>query len=470
MLSTEYRVPSTEYRVRGFTIVELIVAMGLLVGLMTMVGMIFSVATQTASQGQASMNVYGLLRTARQVITEDLAAFDPQDGALALYGWEQLAYATAGERDSGLAVNNDRVPNGDPELDYRPPFPYHRADMMMLITKRKAAPFAVNQPDAIGTGQIVVYGHADQGEIVTNGKADISKHTWDPNVIRRIEAKSGSGVIGSLGIKVGNAASSMTASQWHLARRAVTFTSLTASQQGWNGFMLLPVTPTYDLHPILRERIATAGAGSNGDGAPGSDAFERMKIDPMLDAWAANLLEGIPDDWYYPSGSSPDKRTLLDVDPPPGQQGRLAYYFLPGCVDFKVEVTWDTGEMIWNSNTTVPGQPPTHWFTIPSGTRIEWVRGQAVGLQDSESPTQNAYNASWRDVIFFDLGDGTGAYSKLKDETLAPNPTDPPFPTAIRITLRVMDQNESLFEPQFNSDTGEMISEGAIREVIVHKF
>ena len=55
----------TPHRARGFTLVELIVSMGVLVGLMTMVGMIFSIATNAASTGTANMSVHRLLRMTR---------------------------------------------------------------------------------------------------------------------------------------------------------------------------------------------------------------------------------------------------------------------------------------------------------------------------------------------------------------------------------------------------------------------
>jgi len=87
---------STRHFRGGFTLVELIVSMGVLVGLMTMVGMIFSIATNAASTGTANMSVHRLLRMTREVIESDLENFDPAGGALAIYGWEQLAYALPG--------------------------------------------------------------------------------------------------------------------------------------------------------------------------------------------------------------------------------------------------------------------------------------------------------------------------------------------------------------------------------------
>ena len=47
------------------------------------------------------------------------------------------------------------------------------------------------------------------------------------------------------------------------------------------------------------------------------------------------------------------------------------------------------------------------------------------------------------------------------------------FPTAIRITLRVIDRNESLYSPRFEPSASgmvQMVSDGVIEEVIVHKF
>ena len=456
-------------RARGFTLVELIVAMGVLVGLMTMVGMIFTMATNAASVGTANMGVHRMLRAVRDVIESDLRHFDPGSGAMALYGWEQLAFATTDDRASGRSLNASRTPNNDAERDYRAPFEYHRADVLMLVTSAPAAPYAVDAQGREGTGQIVVYGHADLGEMQVNTSVEPADDTWeDASRFRRLE--NGRLVVSSLGIVVGDRPSSLPASRWHLARRATVFTPLDTNVPG-----AIPWTDTqYRLDNAGdRDRVYRAGnKTNNGDGYPGGDLLDEFDIEQALSVWAASI-EGIPDDWYYPDTNRTDFRTILDETPPPGQQGRMAYQFLPGCVDFKVEVTFDSPDMIWYGTNVL--QPPVHWFTVPSGKRLEWIRGQAVELADTknQNATQAPSNPSWQNVLGLVYGWPPAGYQSRLKEGSPPDPQNPPFPTAIRITLRVIDRNESLYSPQFEpsaSGTVRMVSDGAIEEVIVHKF
>ena len=328
----------------GFTLVELIVSMGVLVGLMTMVGMIFSIATNAASTGTANMSVHRLLRMTREVIESDLENFDPAGGALAIYGWEQLAYASTDDRASGRSLRGlSRVPNGDDELDYHPPFDYHRADVLMFTTSARTAPYAASAPGIEGTGQILVYGHADFGEMLTENLLDPSRHKWEAaDRFRRLE--NGRLLTTLLGVVVGNQPSALPASRWHLARRATVFTKqdtkLSAAIGGWLGGNSR-LTDASD-----RARIYRAGRSTiSGNGLPGGDLLDRFDIDEALSQWAAST-EGIPDDWYYPDVSRTEMRTVLDPTPPLGQQGRLAYQFLPGCVEFKVEITFDSPDMV----------------------------------------------------------------------------------------------------------------------------
>ena len=466
------------HSVRGFTLVELIVSMGVLVGLMTMVGMIFSIATEAASTGTANMSVRRFLRMTRKVIESDLQAFDPAGGALAIYGWEQLAYASTDDRAGGRSIAAlSRVPNNDEELDYRPPFDYHRADVLMLVTRARAGPYALHAPGTEGTGQIQVYGHADFGEIITTGSLDPTKHKWETGTrFRRLE--NGRLAVNLLGVVVGHQPSALPASQWHLARRATVFTRQNTGLAGVIGNW---IGSQYRLTAAAtRDRIYRAGSDTTlGNGSPGGDLLDRFDLDEALSVWAAST-EGIPDDWYYPDVNRPDRRTIVDQTPPPGQQGRLAYQFLPGCVEFKVEVTFDEPSMVFDRTPADPFvdlQPAVNWFTVPSGKRLEWIRGQAAELNDTknQNATQASSRPSWANALGRAYGyPPLGFDNKLRNGT-PPDPLNPPFPTAVRITMRVMDENESLYSPEFRRSTitpgtEDLVSDGAITEIIVHKF
>jgi hypothetical protein len=280
-------------------------------------------------------------------------------------------------------------------------------------------------------------------------------------------------VVTSLGIVVGDQPSSLPASRWHLARRATVFTPVdTEAPQAirWSD-------PQYRLNNADdRDRVYRAGDGiNNGGGYPGGDLLDEFDIEEALSVWAASI-EGIPDEWYYPDVNLANRRTVLDETPPPGQQGRMAYHFLPGCVDFKVELTFDDPDMVFDRTVGdgfIDVQPAVNWFTVPSGKRLEWIRGQAVELNDTknQNATQPTSNPSWQNVLGRVYGGGT--FPPKLEQGVPPNSQDPVFPTAIRITLRVIDRNESLYRPRFEplaSGTVRMVSDGVIEEVIVHKF
>lgn len=498
MPSTEYRMPNAEpcaarmpcrshdtsgvaIRRAGFTLVELIVAMGLLVGLMTMVGAIFKIAGDTASQGTATMSVYRYLRSVRQVIQQDLENFDPTNGALAIYGWEQLAYATQSDRESGRVLDGlPRKMAGGAMNSYRPPLDYHRADVFMLTTHTESQPYAYRpnkptDPVPTGTAQIIVYGHADQGRLDPGNDPRTNDDRWEqdssgePIMLRIAKGKQ---PIAALGIEVGDGISDLPASKWHLARRLAVLSNETTFKPPTP---LKPDGVRYRLSSADRLKLYRLGEDSAGEGRPSGDFFQEFDLNAALDMWESNAFgqPDIPNEWYYDSAVFKDNRTAIIASPTAGQQQRMASHFLPGCTEFKVEVTFDTPEMIFDDATTFgpDPQPPTNWFTVPSGRRLEWVRGKPVGqIADSDNATRPGFKALWKDVIDFAYGTAGASTYNLTDLSLAPNPANPPFPTAIRITIWVMDENESLYNPRFDPKTGQRISDVGIKEVIVHKF
>ncbi len=485
----------------AFTLIELVVAIGVLVGVMGMVAIIFATATEAASKGTAAMNVQRQLRMARAVIQRDLAAFDPDEGALAIFGWEQLAWATEDDRATARPLDDDRKRNDD--RYYHPPSrDWHRADVLFFTPKLAAEPYAVDAPGVYGEYQLVTYAHADQATLDDDNTPEDDDDTWptDLSAYRFLNNPRNAD-------DLGDEPSPLAASQWILARQAIVGTHLPGDQlddivsntvwdeiksSGNGGGIRANVDAQgrVQFSVLDVQKMRRAGRGSAGAGEPGGDFLYEASLAQLLNHWSANA-DGVDDELYYgPNGSSEFRRPLLDPFLTAAQRRRMGNSFLPGCVEFKVEITFDRPDMRWEMPAAPPNnlrpQPPTNWFTIPSGHGIEWVRRQFI-VNARDKNAENIVNAPprlWGDVIYKSPGNNpqtNGAYAQLyvppgvNRDAIAPNPDNPPFPTAIRITLRVMDANGSLYTPQFSDGSGlapegALISDGAITETIIHRF
>jgi prepilin-type N-terminal cleavage/methylation domain-containing protein len=206
----------------GFTLTELMVAVAVLAGLMTLVGVAFTTASKATGKATSLTKIQRESRQVTDVILEDLAAMSPsQDGnaVLAITGGLVQAKLTS---ESDVSDPDQTGPR--------------RTDILMLITDRKAQPFMANQQllntptDQGGYGENfqpaqvsqVVYGHANVGDVDLNGDFDLS-------TVQFIEGNNGNANYGwdagsASYVEPGqNSVSDMPASEWHLARRSIGF-------------------------------------------------------------------------------------------------------------------------------------------------------------------------------------------------------------------------------------------------------
>lgn len=392
-------------RRRAFTLIELVVAIGLLVGVLAMVGTIFGLAGQTASLGTATVDVYREIRMAAEILERDLQGFDPAEGALAIAGGVTWAYATPEDRDSGRSLSTAR------EQDF------YRVDTLMFFTTTRARPFAFVPADPnadLPYATQVVYQHADFGEIDPIGR-------WNPAAFRRIVLFDGVN------------ASPIPASDFHLARRALPLYLLPplADTRVTSGLWLYP---PFGVGSLMggNESLSLVLTCGGENRLPGYDAVANFDLQRQLDLIGSN----IPDDWYLRRtiAGTPIERVILDPSPPAAQHRRLAYFFAPGCTDFKVEVTFDRPARL--GSTGMQGLfagRSVRWWALPSGTHAEWIRANPATT--TEFPPQWAQR--------FPLEN-------------PPIPFPPPFPSAIKITLRFWDPNTSLPQP--------------VEHVLIHAF
>ena len=437
----------------GFTVIELLVSVAVLVGIMTMVAMIFATASKASGQAAASSTLYRYLRQATDALRADLAAVDPSTSVLFIGGTEIQAYKTEQARTSGQAMVS------------------HRADVLSFLTKRSVQPFVFEQP-APPTGPIpladrvlVTYGHADWAPLVSSGKTD-NPWAFDLSKLIRVEGEDPA-----------NPVSPKPASQWHLARRIIAFPAATyAVSQGSGmgdpgdlGFTtdkfltgdcdvfgdpltsVLPHLPPGFYHfndaGGMQYVYCRYSAGTDhwyrspaagvwyvlyddgywyqfeGSYVPNPDHWVRWENGAMLppillpypsrpsdDPTYSNYITNVVN-WFHvanPTAGHPG-RVVVPSSLPVGAQKRLGSYFLPGCSEFRVEYTYDDPrEILLDASDAPIFQHPVRWYTVGTGEQMIWS-------QLAADPTDRTDPHRW--------------------------------PKALRITIRVYDQGGRLEAP-----------------------
>lgn len=473
----------------AFTLTELMVSVAILSGMMAMIAMVFTTATKASGKAQASTTIYRQLRQVAESIRVDLTSMGPgvnpsdglPNGILGIARVDVQAYETDADR----------------QLDKPTP---HRADVLMLVTRREFEPFVYEHSDPTdainyATFRHVVYAHANLGRLVdpdNDGNAE-----WSDASIRPVEPGDSSPSV-------------INAANWHLARRITGFPATETEPLDTGEVMDWPFTHeaftgqadstsanvyTDVCEEPLSRLLADAWFGVDWNQAyfeysgtntlssyylrsllPGSPVY---RYDSESDVyylfhngywyehlggtnWEAedhtgtlNITENAPlqvadfstnrrfwPDWFYVDG---DSRPRIDPSPPVGQTERTAAYFLPGCSEFKVEFTYDDPARIKTFPT--PGDPNEQsplWF--------DW--DEEPGDQGGALiPFPTAIE--WQSVpdgqkwIWCGIGKQPGLYNPA-------DPEDPPWqdntlefrwPKAVRITIRVHDPGGRLEEP-----------------------
>lgn len=435
------RSASARFRSRGFTLMELMVSVAILLALLTMVGVIFSTASKAGGQASALTTVHRQLAVAAEAIRRDLANMDPANDVLGIAGMQ-------------VNVRDDRKIETN--------MGWHRADVLMLLTRRgdtRPYVYRANDPQNDFSDHMqVVYGHAD-----TVAADDFG-------------AMSGLKQIENGGIP---------AYDWHLARRTVLFPTISAAGVGadrlpltrdsflvggadvtnyaladyaaffpaghfqYLGYAggalreayLADFSPpySYKFTPGIGWRLyhSSEGRWYRSGGGGGSwvrfvqDATEvsLFAITPNLDQFQGPLKdEGVGsnapglDKHFYDSTAPLYRRTVIDPSPLRLRPERMGAHFLPNCSDFRVEYTYDDPRDVH----------PAHEYPLAGN-----VPGDYLG---SGSPVTRPID--WRVVPSGEQW----VWSKL-----SANPadrTDPHrWPRAVRITLRVVDAGGRLEDP-----------------------
>ena len=171
----------------GFTLTELIVAVGVLGLLMALAGTVFHVTLKSTGEAKAIMAVNQRLQELEDNLRADLGGIDPSGSILVIAPAHVHSYWTKADAEG----DTDKLPgNGyphevdpdrtvfDPDtglawIDSSTGLPvreYPRADVLTFVTNRSGRSFV--DPKITGQLQMVTYGHAIIGEAKIDSSVD----------------------------------------------------------------------------------------------------------------------------------------------------------------------------------------------------------------------------------------------------------------------------------------------------------
>ncbi len=448
----------------GFTLVEMLVSLAVLALALSVVGVVFSVTTQTATQAAAYSESLNWVRQFMLQIEADLEQCDPTKSFIVIEGRDMPAALTADGLEAGtyyrvLTGDPDQVPaNYDETIDPSPPneeFSEPRADLLTFITQRpmtSAAP--ASDPESgyhSGTGKfaptLVTYGHSAIGEAVWNESAGEFQFPKGAE-LRHVDQTAG-----SYGISINPERSILPANQWFLARRAVILESVSYDK--------LELT-------IPEVRRVTYYEPDETNGLAGD--VVTLNVPELLAQFNPQ-----PEDDFYPALYSPydfDHGNLNDLldnllyndtglhyfatilpQLPIELRSNVGLHLLPGCAWFQVEFLMPEDPRNSLEFTGDPKTSPDYyskrydmprWVSVVAGERYVFV-----------PDTPENRNSVAQDILPGDPHsmDRLFDFARIDQEpTLDPNGALEyrrirMWPYAIRVTVRVYDPRGRLTEP-----------------------
>jgi type II secretory pathway pseudopilin PulG len=326
----------------GFSLVELVVSIGILVLMLSLVGQVFNITIKSTGQAMALTQTSQLLRAFEQSLREDLAGVQPGRSLMLIQGNPVNAYWTQeGKEADDNGDPRDGYPHaGDPSReDANARLVKPRADVLMFFTARQAA--SAVHPGVSSRLQQVVYGHAQLGEYIPAAVAGGDAYVFSPG-LAAFPVDTANNDYPSTTL-----VSPVSAERWHLARRGVLLVQSAPPPAGPT-----PLVSALDDPQLLGDQSANIQNFVFTD-VVGDFDFEQQVLKP-----------GDTDPWYLPNifdgGTLPHDRSRLDPTPPPLYANRLAPYFLPKCASFKVEWSLDPRSAFVAGR--LAGTKEVYWF------------------------------------------------------------------------------------------------------------
>ena len=451
-------------RQAGFTLTELVVSIGILAMLMTMVGTVFKVTTESTGDARAVIEINQALRLLEQTLRQDLAAVNPGRSMLVIQANPVNAYWRAehggldddGDPSTGYPHDRDReretiaVDGADRPIPELP-----RADVLMFFASRSQRSYMY--PDIWSNVAQVMYGHAELGKLDKSGAWAVEPEEFpDP------------------AFPLPGDFFPVSAEQWHLARRCVLL--IDALEDTLDQYD--PLNWDNDVDDIPNTLDDT---GLQTDGSEILSEHQFLLKDGVIDL--IDLRGEFPYDpgfdyeeqvvsrkslWQPrpPIGSDMFRRSRLDLRPPPQVAERLGHYFLPRCASFKVEWALDLGEfpsMTFHQDPHEPTSAPNDVIWLDPGrvdhTGVSDPLGELYDLADRPeySGAIGAEIRNFRDLELrprfaqanISLGPQTPVWYATDEVNPGGSPGDPDryFPVALRVTVDVYDEASRLDRP-----------------------
>lgn len=318
----------------AFSLVELVVVMGVMVLMLSLAGQVMSLTVRTSGQAIAFTETMQAVREMERTLREDLRHVRRDRSVMVIQGNPINAYWTTDGRDADddgkpetgypITKNPDREIRlaGEPVIPTPP-----RADILMFFTERKANSYITYQardiPPTQVTSQIqqVVYGHALLGEYERGTAAlqfgpDYDPQNQNPRPFPDYPKFW-----------------RVPAAQWHLARRVVHLLPVPPPPTP-----MIPVWADYSSERLDHPRLLQGGTDLLCLNNPFT--YEAVALTP------SNLGDpgGPPRYWpeIFESNTKPYARSQMDPTPPPAQVQTMGHYMMPGCASFKVEWALDS--------------------------------------------------------------------------------------------------------------------------------
>ncbi len=392
---------------QAFSLVELIVAIGILILMLSLAGQVFNTTIQSTGQATALTETHQLLRALERTIRDDLREVQPGQSLILIQSNPVNAYWTA----EGRAADTDGDPStgyahvADPTReDANGNVMMPRADILMFFTTRDGVSYAFTNPPVTASLQQVVYGHAELGEYVPGTGATGDLYDFKPNQLRPMFPVPGTPPYPSI-----TQVAPVPASQWHLARRGVLLVQTPPPPSP------PPPTPAW-VDALWANNIPKPDKGL-------ADLTILQGAADVIGNFNSKWVEepGVTGPWFAPAifdggvvgEQCPYLRSQLDPTPPAAYGDRLGHYLLPNCASFKVEWALDPHSDFVGGR--LAGEKEIFWFDPgyldPEGVRTNddplWTLQAAIDRDPVNLPVNLASLLSNR----VDHRDGLGVYS-----------------------------------------------------------
>ncbi len=339
----------------AFTLIELVVSMGVLVLMMTMAGTVYKLTLDSTGEATALTEINRSFRLLEQTLREDLANVNPARSIMVIQAkpinayWRN-EYAELDTGDGDPMTGYPHAPDAerdtvvfDVDKGAIPSLP--RADILMFFTAQKTRSYT--HPDIWSDLVQVVYGHAELGDLDKTG-------AWVGGAPTDFEDAPAVPAVGT--------PFPMPAEDWHLARRSVLLVD--QAEAPW----LDAYDPSWQNGNDVPDGVSDPVPGSPG-------VYLNRLTDGIVDlvvgtfnfdtevATRTSLTQPQP-----PLDASWLRRSRLDTQPPVSQASRLGHYLLPRCASFKVEWALDLRKLV---PFDAANPPPSYVVWLDPGSGIQ---------------------------------------------------------------------------------------------------